>query len=118
LSHKQHLHPTVSKGEMDVFQALSKAGLTTGMVTQHSVVLKFTVPDFAWFEHKKAVYLDGIQVHNKAHVERRDEEINNLMEQRGWQVLRIPYEPPLTKEEIAEIVKQIQQFLGSGNNHV
>jgi len=114
LSSKQHLHPTVSRGEIEVFKALSKANLTSGMVTQLPVVLKFTVPDFCWHLKKKAVYLDGVQVHNKAHVERRDEEINNLMEQRGWQVLRIPYEPPLTKEETAEIVKQIQQFLGSG----
>jgi very-short-patch-repair endonuclease len=105
------MHPTVSKGEIAVFTALSKAGVTYGMVTQKPVVLKFTVPDFCWFEHKKAVYLDGNPVHLKAHVEKRDEEINDLMEQRGWQILRIPYDPPLSPEETAEIAEQIRQFI-------
>jgi very-short-patch-repair endonuclease len=105
----------VSKGEISVFSALSNAGLTTGMTTQDRIILKSTLPDFCWFSKKKAVYLDGIQVHTKAHVEKMDEEINELMEQAGWQILRIPYTPPLSPEGAKEIVAQIQEFIQNEN---
>jgi len=36
-----------------------------------------------------------------------------LLEQKGWDVLRIPYEPPLTAMEVEEIVKTIKHFIGS-----
>ncbi|MDR2700474.1 MAG: DUF559 domain-containing protein [Nitrososphaerota archaeon] len=111
MNYKQNMHPKVSKGEISVFTALSKANLTYGMVTQKPIILKFTLPDFSWPNLKKAVYLDGIQVHQKAHIEQRDQEINNLLEQRGWQTLRIPYTPPLTEKEIMEIVNQIHEFI-------
>jgi very-short-patch-repair endonuclease len=107
-----NMHPVVSNGEITLFTALSKANLTYGMVTQQPVILKATVPDFMWHLKKKAVYLDGVQVHNKAHVERRDEEIDLLMEKKGWQTLRIRYTPPLTREETAKIVEQIRKFIG------
>jgi very-short-patch-repair endonuclease len=103
---------TVSNGEITLFKALNSANLTYGMVTQKPIVLKATLPDFCWPLKKKAVYLDGVQVHTKAHVERRDEEINDLMEKRGWQILRIPYEPPLTTEEAKQIAEQIREFIG------
>jgi very-short-patch-repair endonuclease len=64
------------------------------MFVNASVVLNATVPDFCWFQLKNAVYLDGVAVHRKAHVEVRDDVINELLLQKGWQVLRIPYEPP------------------------
>jgi very-short-patch-repair endonuclease len=107
------MQPQVSKGELALFAALSHANLTGGMTTQQPIVLKFTLPDFCWHLKKKAVYLDGVQVHRKAHVERRDEEINMLMEQRGWQILRIPYTPPLTPTETAKIVEQIKEFIAA-----
>lgn len=78
---------------------------------QEPIVLRVTLPDFCWPQKKKAVYLDGIQIHRKAHVERRDEEINDLMTQCGWQILRIPYEPPLTSTEAKQIVEQIREFI-------
>jgi very-short-patch-repair endonuclease len=81
------------------------------MVMQEPIVLRVTLPDFCWPQKKKAVYLDGIQIHRKAHVERRDEEINDLMTQCGWQILRIPYEPPLTPTEAKQIVEQIREFI-------
>jgi very-short-patch-repair endonuclease len=114
-NNNNNLHPQVSRGEIELFTALSHANLTYGMVTQQTVVLKSTVPDFMWHLKKKAVYLDGVQVHNKAHVERRDEEINDLMERRGWTILRIRYEPPLTPEETAKIVEQIREFIGDSD---
>jgi len=103
---------SVSNGEITLFKALSQANLTRGMITQHPIILKATLPDFCWPTKKKAVYLDGIQVHTKAHVERRDEEINDLMEQRGWQILRIPYNPPLTLQEAKLLTEQIREFIG------
>jgi very-short-patch-repair endonuclease len=104
--------PKVSKGEISVFSALSSAGLTAGMVTQQPIILKATIPDFCWFELKKAVYLDGVQVHKKDKQQQKDNEIVDLLEQRGWDVLRIPYEPPLTAPEVQEIIENIKQFIG------
>ena len=105
--------PRVSKGEISVFSALSNAGLTAGMVTQQPIILKATIPDFCWFELKKAVYLDGVQVHKKDKQQQKDNEIVDLLEQRGWDVLRIPYEPPLTVSEVQEIIENIRHFIGS-----
>jgi very-short-patch-repair endonuclease len=98
--------------DFTLFRALSRAKFRGGMVMQRPIVLRVTLPDFCWPLKKKAVYLDGVQVHRKAHVERRDEEINTLMTQRGWQILRIPYEPPLTPHEVVHIVDQIREFIG------
>ncbi len=53
------MHPKVSKAEIEVFKALSAAGLTSGMVTQKPIVLKATIPDFCWFSKRKIVYLDS-----------------------------------------------------------
>ncbi|MCL2172242.1 MAG: endonuclease domain-containing protein [Nitrososphaerota archaeon] len=112
MSYKNRMCPKVSKGEISVFSALSSAGLTAGMVTQQPIILKATIPDFCWFELKKAVYLDGIQVHRKDKQQQKDNEIVDLLEQRGWDVLRIPYEPPLTGPEVREITEAIRQFIG------
>jgi len=105
--------PKVSKGEISVFSALSIEGLTAGMVTQKPIILKATIPDFCWFDLKKAVYLDGRQVHGKDKQQQKDMEIVELLEQRGWDVLRIPYDPPLTVFEVEEIVGAIRRFIGS-----
>jgi very-short-patch-repair endonuclease len=83
------------------------------MFTQQPIYLKVTVPDFCWQSLRKVVYLDGIQVHRKKHVAQRDEEIDELLELQGWQVLRIPYDPPLSVGEVEEIVGQIKRFIGS-----
>jgi very-short-patch-repair endonuclease len=106
------MYPKVSKGEISVFSALSTAGLTYGMVTQQPIILRATIPDFCWFELKKAVYLDGIPVHKKDKQQQKDQEVVDLLEQRGWDVLRIPYEPPLSPIEADEIVETIRRFIG------
>lgn len=106
------MHPKVSKGEISVFSALSAAGLTTGMVTQQPIVLKATIPDFCWQHLKKVVYLDGRQVHKKDKQIQKDEEITELLELQGWEVLRIPYDPPLTPKEVQEIITTIRRFIG------
>ncbi|MCL2359822.1 MAG: endonuclease domain-containing protein [Candidatus Bathyarchaeota archaeon] len=111
MSHRANLHPAVSQAEIDVFCELSKQGLTTGMTTQKMLILKATYPDFCWTEKKKAVYLDGNPVHQTNKAERRDQEIDELLELRGWDVLRIPYNPPLTHKELETIMIQIKHFL-------
>ena len=107
------MYPKVSKAEIEVFKALSKAGLTSGMVTQKPIVLKSTVPDFCWLNKRKAVYLDGLQVHSGDKQQERDEEICNLLEAKGWEVLRIPYEPPLSEKELRKVVASIKEFIGA-----
>lgn len=105
------MHPKVSKAEIEVFKALSNAGLTNGMVTQKTIILKSTIPDFCWTNKRKIVYLDGIQVHSSDKQEQHDKEIFSLLTAKGWDVLRIPYEPPLTEKELQEVVASIKRFL-------
>ncbi|MGF3523160.1 MAG: DUF559 domain-containing protein [Candidatus Bathyarchaeia archaeon] len=112
MSYKKHMHPKVSKAEIEVFKALSAAGLTKGMVTQKPIILKATVPDFCWVNKRKAVFLDGVQVHSKEKTQQRDEEIDELLQLQGWEVLRIPYEPPLNDQSLQEIMLAIKKFLG------
>ena len=112
MSFKRHMHPKVSKAELEVFKALSEAGLTRGMVTQKTIVLRVTVPDFCWLNKRKAVYLDGLQVHSGDKQQQRDEEICEMLEAKGWEVLRIPYEPPLSVKELQRIIEAIKEFVG------
>lgn len=111
LSYKERMHPKVSKAEIEVFKALSTSGLTSGMVTQQPIILKSTIPDFCWIEKRKIVYLDGNPVHKKDKQLEKDEEINDLLEAQGWNVLRIPYDPPLTEKGLQKIMSEIRQFL-------
>ncbi|MCW4008072.1 MAG: DUF559 domain-containing protein [Candidatus Bathyarchaeota archaeon] len=113
MNFKRHMHPKVSNAEMELFKALSAAGLTKGMVTQKPIVLKATIPDFCWLDKRKAVYLDGLQAHSSDKQQERDEEIRVLLEEKGWEVLRIPYEPPLSEKELQRIVALIKEFLGA-----
>jgi very-short-patch-repair endonuclease len=105
------MHPRVSQAEMAVFQALSTAGLTSGMLTQKPIILKSTIPDFCWVNKRKIVYLDGIPVHSSDKQQDRDNEIDQLLTAQGWDVLRIPYNPPLTEKGLQEIMATIKRFL-------
>ena len=113
MSYKNRMHPKVSKAEIDVFKALSAEGLTTGMVTQKPIILRSTIPDFCWFNKRKAVYLDGLQAHSSDKSQRRDEEIVDMLSAQGWEVLRIPYDPPLDEKGLQEIIATIKRFVGS-----
>jgi very-short-patch-repair endonuclease len=104
------MHPLVSNAELEIFKGLSSRGLTRGMTTQQLIILKATIPDFTWNEKRKAVYLDGEQVHRKK--QDWDEAVVVMLEEKGWQVLRIPYSAPLTKEKLAEALDEIQEFIG------
>jgi len=105
------MHPKVSKAEIDVFKALSSANLTGGMVTQQPIILKSTIPDFCWMEKRKIIYLDGNPVHKKDKQIEKDEEITDLLTSQGWNVLRIPYDPPLSEKGLEKIMAKIKQFL-------
>ena len=105
------MHPKVSKAEIEVFKALSMAGLTSGMITQKPIILKSTIPDFCWTEKRKVVYIDGIPVHSKDKQLEKDEEIDSLLTAQGWDVLRIPYDPPLTEKGLQQIMLTIKRFL-------
>ena len=113
VSYKNHMYPQVSKAEIEVFKALSAAGLTENMVTQQRIILKSTVPDFTWLNKRKVVYLDGVQVHSSDKAQQHDEEIDNLMDLQGWDVLRISYNAPLSNTRLQEIMVSIKKFLGS-----
>ena len=110
MSYKDQMHPSVSNAELEVFKELSKRGLTKGMITQKPIILKMTIPDFTWEEKRVAVYLDGTQAHAKR--QEKDEEITNLLENKGWTVLRIPYFAPLTQKRLIEILAEIQAIIG------
>ncbi|NLE06716.1 MAG: DUF559 domain-containing protein [Crenarchaeota archaeon] len=112
MSYKDRMHPRVSNAELELFKALSAQGLTGGMVTQKPIILKSTIPDFCWPEKHKIIYLDGAQVHRKDKARERDEEIDELLELQGWEVLRISYNPPLTTKALQEILVNIKEFLG------
>ena len=112
MSYKDRMHPRVSNAELELFKALSIQGLTGGMLTQKPIILKSTIPDFCWPEKRKIVYLDGAQVHRKDKARERDEEIDEMLELQGWEVLRIPYDPPLTAKALQEILITIKEFLG------
>ena len=105
------MHPKVSRAEIEIFKSLSIAGLTNGMVTQQQIILKSTIPDFCWMEKRKIIYIDGIPVHKKDKRLESDEEIDNLLTAQGWDVLRIPYQPPLTDKGLQEIMTAIKRFL-------
>ncbi len=111
MSYKANLHPKVSNAELQLFRALSAAGLTTGMTTQQPIILKATSPDFCWPEKRKIVYLDGKQAHASDEQQKRDQEIVELLELQGWDVLRIPYEPPMPEPCLQEILQKVKRFL-------
>ncbi|MGA2386191.1 MAG: DUF559 domain-containing protein [Candidatus Bathyarchaeia archaeon] len=111
MSYKANMHPKVSQAEIAVFHELSKAGLTSGMVTQKPIILKSTIPDFCWMNKRKIVYLDGMPVHSSDKQQKRDSEIDELLEAQGWEVLRIPYQPPITEKGLVEIMATIKAFL-------
>ncbi|MGA2680357.1 MAG: DUF559 domain-containing protein [Candidatus Bathyarchaeia archaeon] len=111
MSYKANMHPKVSQAEIALFNELSKAGLTGGMVTQKPIILKSTIPDFCWMNKRKIVYLDGTPVHSSDKQQQRDNEIDELLEAKGWEVLRIPYQPPITEKGLAKMMVTIKTFL-------
>ena len=111
MSFRAKMHPQVSKAEIMVLKELSRLGLTLNMVTQKPIVLKMTIPDFMWCSKRKVVYLDGSAVHRGKQLD-LDAEINAQLEMQGWQVLRIPYDAPMSKAALKNAMALIKEFLG------
>ena len=105
------MHPKISVAEIEVFKALSAEGLTGGLVTQNPIILKSTVPDFCWLKHKVVFFWTAGKYTHPTRLERRDEEIDNLLELQGWDVLRIVYDPPLTAKALEVVMAQVKDFL-------
>ena len=110
MSYKERMHPVVSNAELSLFKALSARGLTGGMTTQQTIVLSATTPDFTWNQKRKCVFLDGEQVHRKR--QEHDEEVQSQLEKRGWQVLRVTYTAPLSREALVKVADEVAAFLG------
>jgi very-short-patch-repair endonuclease len=53
-----------------------------------------------------------VQAHQTDKTQQRDIEIDEMLKAQGWEVLRIPYEPPLTDKALQEIIVKIKEFLG------
>ncbi len=113
LSYKKRMHPPISRAEIELFKTLSANKLTDGMVTQKPIVLKSTIPDFCWLSKRKIVYLDGLQAHLSEKQKKNDAEIDEMLEAQGWEVLRIPYDPPMTEKNLKEATEKIRKFLGA-----
>jgi very-short-patch-repair endonuclease len=99
-----------SNAETALFQDLSRRTLTAGMVTNEMIILRCCFPDFMWSKQKLALFLDGPH-HLQDKVEARDTMIDELLEFRGWTVLRFPYKPPLRKSARKAICELIEKKL-------
>ena len=119
MGYKEKMCVSVSKGEYQLFIALSRAGLTEGLTTQVPVKLRepddlrphglVTIIDFAYKRQMQALYLDGNNVHKGYRLE-RDEEIDELMKLKGWTVVRFPYHAPLSDKRNREIVEEVRRL--------
>ena len=71
------------------------------------IPIKFTVPDL-WFPPDVAVYLDG-PYHRAKRAAENDDEVDERLRGFGVTVLRFPYEPPIGKRQLSEIVEHIKE---------
>lgn len=117
---KDRMKPKVACSETLLAIALQKAGLNKNMVTQQPIWLVDedheafqTVPDFTFHckTGDKTVYLDGPH-HLKCRVAERDEKIDKLLNAKGIQVKRVPYDGhKLKPSEVTVIVNEITTWL-------
>ena len=121
MSWRQRLQQSPSNAEMAVMLELQKRQLLTHMRSQHAFIFDLkedlvagTFIDFYWTEpHNYAVFIDGIQVHNKVRQSMRDECVQKALERRGVKVDRFVYTPPLRKWRLREICDRIENVLRS-----
>lgn len=107
---KEFRQSNESSAEDKLLKMLSAArtngALKTGFLSQETIVLKWSVPDFYFPEKKLCVYLDG-PPHLKAKKEKRDDELNEFLAEKGYKVMRFPYKPPLSDREAKAILEEI-----------
>ena len=116
---KDRMHTGFPEAEQKVFTALSKAGLTKGMVTGKAIQLRppserephglSTTPDFEWFDVLYGLYLDG-PVHKGKRLN-RDDEITALLTAKGWTVSRWSYASKLSDRHVELILELVARTL-------
>jgi very-short-patch-repair endonuclease len=112
-SWRERLHLRVSRAEELVFRELNRLDLTEGLVTQKPLALRMWVPDFWWVGRRKTVFLEGHVAHVRGRQLERDEQVTDVLAAEGFDVLRVPYRAPLSKARLAEVIAEIQEFLGA-----
>lgn len=101
-----------------VHAELQKRGLNRHLTTNRNVFLtadqqtKFGTPhinvDFLWSYPMLALFLDGRQVHSKIKQSIYDEKVVRCLESMGYAVLRIMYDPPISKKEVRRIADEVE----------
>lgn len=101
-----------------VHAELQKRGLNRHLTTNRNITLmaeqqqKFGTPhiniDFLWSSPMVAFLLDGRQVHSKIKQSIYDEKVDRCLESIGYIVLRVMYDPPISKKEIKRIADEIE----------
>ena len=105
-----------SNAEDKVLKLLCKARLNEtlqhGFRTQEYLVLRQTIPDFYFPEKRLCIYLDG-PPHLKGKNEMNDAEIDALLDERNYKVLRRPYKYPLSNGEAEKILAEIVEAVNT-----
>lgn len=99
-----------SEAEVEVFKELQKHGIKN-FVANQTVILDWTEVDLFFPNEKLCVFLDGLPIHSREKQRERDEYVTRKLEERGYRVLRISYETPLSREKIREIVDKIKKHI-------
>lgn len=112
MSFRDQMRVRVSRLEMDLLtKEFRKRGLINrGFHTQYEITLKKTVPDFAWLDPRKCVFVDGEQVHPEGAP--WDEEVIDLLAKIHWEGERFRYHAPASIDERIRVADEIQEFIG------
>lgn len=113
---KRNMRVPVSKFEIETIAEMGRRGLYRGLETNEVVILRFCKPDLKWDILKRAVFLDGIEVHSSPHQQDRDERITSELERLGWLVLRERYKPNPSKARKKEIWDEIEEFIATSEH--
>lgn len=114
MSWPEVMHTAFPKAEEQVLIGLERRGLTKragGMFRDEPICLLQTIPDYNWKFVKFPVYLDG-PPHLKESRRLKDEQINALLQKRGWAPLRLPHKGGrLSDKKLDEILDTIEEML-------
>ena len=114
------MSPKVANAEVEIFKELSRRNLTTGYTTTRS--FPFTLEeierhhvfganvDGMWKLLDIIVFYDG-HPHTRTHQMNRDDAVDAVLFDRGWDVHRYPYKSPISDARLKEIVDDIQLVL-------
>jgi len=117
---RQRMRPKVANAEVEIFMELSRRKLTTGYTTSRA--FPFTQieiekhhcfganVDGMWKQLDIIVFYDG-HPHTRTHQMNRDDAVDAVLVERGWDVHRYPYKAPISDARLKEIVDDIQVVL-------